>query len=124
MHRRVLALLLPLVLLISGCTPIERQAYNTIVGAKAFLDSMKAQHPECSTSSSTLCDTIKRATYAKDALITATEIYCSGPQFEAGGVCNPPAKGTAAAQQVTAKLQAAITNYQSVESDVRKAVGK
>src|SRR5262245_40186864 len=108
-------------LLVAGCSPLERQAYNTIIGAKAFLDSMKSQHPECSTANSTLCDTLKRATAGKDALITAIEVYCSGPQFEAGGACNAPAKGTPAAQQAADKLKSAIANYESLESDVRKA---
>lgn len=114
-----------LVFLIWGCDSLERKAYNTVVGAKAFLDDMKSKHPECvagTASTSTICDSLRRATGAKDALIDAAEVYCSGPQFETGGVCQPPAKGTPALQQATAKLQAAISNYTTIESDVRKAV--
>lgn len=128
-HRKfnlaVLAVVMSLALAVAGCTPVEVSAYRTVVGAKAFLDSMKAQHQECATGAvSTMCDSLKRATGAKDALITAIEIYCAGPQFAAGGPCNAPAKGTPTAQQALAKLQAAISNYQLIEVDVRKAVGK
>lgn len=123
-RRKIVLLILPLTLLINGCSPIEKQAYNTVVGAKAFLDSMKSQHPECSTATSTLCVSLKRATGAKDALIDAVEVYCSSPAFLNGGPCTPPSKGTPASQQALDKLKAAITNYDQIESDVRKVVSK
>jgi hypothetical protein len=109
-----------IVLILSGCTPIERTAYNTVVGAKAFLDSEKKQHPECATTpGSSVCTNIVKAVAAKDALIDAITVYCSGPDFNTGGACNPPAKGTPAATQATAKLKAAIDNYNQIASDLK-----
>jgi len=105
-----------------GCTPIERQAYDVIVGAKAFLDSAKAQHPECANTQSTICGDLRQATAAKDALIDALEIYCSGPQFENGGACQPPAKGTPAFTQAEAKIKAAIADYNQTANDLKGAL--
>src|ERR1700687_1957030 len=107
-----------LVVFLSGCTSVERQAYNTVVAAKAFLDSEKAAHPECTTTPiTTVCSILPRAVSAKDALISAIEVYCAGPTFSAAGgqgACNAPSKGTPAATQATAKLQAAIASYNQI----------
>ena len=117
-----------------GCTPLEKQAYDVIVGAKAFLDSAKAQHPECTTTARfvapdgtthtaipaiPICGTIRQATFAKDALIDALEIYCSGPQFESGGACQPPAKGTPAFDQAQNKLKDTIADYNQIANDLK-----
>lgn len=110
-------------LLVIGCTPVEKQAYTVIVGAKAFIDSEKKSHPECSTApGSTICVNLVKATAAKDALIDAVEVYCASPAFLNGGPCTPPAKGTPAATQATAKLQAAISAYNQTEKDVKGAI--
>lgn len=125
MWRRNLVLVaLVFSMFLAGCSPVERQAYNTIVAAKGFLDSLKSQHPECVSATSALCVDLKRATSAKDSLIDAVEVYCSGPQFENGGPCNAPAKGTPAAQQAADKLKAAIANYEQTEKDLKGVVGK
>lgn len=109
---------------IFGCSPLEKQAYNVIVYSNAFLKSMKAQHPECTTSQTPLCQKLSQAVAAKDLLIDATEQYCAGPDFNAGGKCNPPAKGTPAAQQAAAKLQSALASYEQIETDLKGAAGK
>lgn len=109
--------------LTAGCSPIEKQAYQAVVSANAFLKSMKAQHPECDNASSVLCSSLSRATSAKDALIDAVEVYCAGPDFNGGGKCNPPAKGTPGADQAQAKLRAAISQYEQIESDLKLAAG-
>ena len=122
MKRLITALVIVLVL--SGCTSLERSAYNTVVAAKAFLDKEKAQHPECATTPDTVvCKDLKQAVGAKDALIDAITVYCSGPDFNAGGACNPPAKGTPAATQAAAKLQNAISMYNSIAADLKAATG-
>lgn len=112
-----------LIVLLIGCTSVERQAYNVVVGAKAFLDSERSAHPECATgATTTVCTDISKAVLAKDALISAIEVYCAGPTFNASGdqgACNPPAKGTPAATQATAKLQAAIANYNQVATELK-----
>lgn len=124
-HKRAIGLAVLLVLLpgMAGCPALERDAYNTVVGAKAFIDAEKKIHPECvNLAASNLCMNLGKATSAKDALIDAAEVYCSGPQFEAGGPCQPPAKGTAAYTQAEAKLKAAIAAYKQVEKDVKGAI--
>jgi hypothetical protein len=112
------------VLVIAGCTPVERTAYQTVVAAKSFLDSEKASHPECATvPESTICSDIQKAVGAKDALIDAITVYCSGPDFNTGGSCNAPQKGTAAYDQAAAKLQAAIGLYNQAAADLKQATG-
>lgn len=114
---------LTMVLVLFGCTPVERTAYSTIVAAKAFLDSEKASHPECATATSTVCVDLKKAVSAKDLLIDAAEVYCSSPTFDQnGGACTPPAKGTPASQQAVAKLNAAIAAYNQAASDLKGVV--
>ena len=80
-------------LILAGCPTVQSDAYKTVVAAKAFLDDQKTKHPECATgAASQTCNYLKQATAAKDALIDAGEAYCGGPQFEAGGACQAPAK--------------------------------
>lgn len=127
-------MVLAVCLSLCGCTPTERLAYNVIVGAKAFLDSEKKAHTECSpvpvqlpngqmgqsVQGTAVCVDLARATAAKDSLIDAVEIYCSGPQFAtAGGACQPPKKGTPGYVQAEAKLKAAIANYSQIEADLK-----
>lgn len=108
---------------LSGCQPVEKQAYQAVVSANAFLKSMRSQHPECQSAVSVVCSYLTQATAAKDSLIDAVEIYCAGPDFTGGGKCNPPTKGTPAAIQVEAKLRAAMANYQEIESLLKSAAG-
>jgi len=111
-------------LYVSGCPTVERVAYTTAVGAKAFTSSVQSNHPECATATSTLCKNLARAVAAKDTLIDAAEIYCSGPDFLNGGPCQPPSKKTAAYQIARDKLQAAINAYDQTEKDVKGAMGQ
>lgn len=118
-----LALVVLACVVMTACTPVEKQAYNTIIGAKAFLDHTRALHPECATTpNTTVCQGINRTTGAKDALIDAVKVYCSGPQFENGGACQPPAKGTPTHDQAVAKLKAAIASYNQIEKDLKGAL--
>lgn len=119
---KLLCCLIPLAL-VAGCTSIERQAYNTIVASKAFLDSVKVKHPECPATTSAVCTDLSQATAAKDALIDAVEVYCSSKSFDtAGGECTPPNKTDPASQQITDKLQSAMSVYAQAKSDLTKAV--
>lgn len=106
-----------------GCAPIERQAYRTFVGAKAFLDSVKKVHPECASGAvSQVCSVLAKATAAKDSIIDAAEVYCASPSFDATkdpGECSPPAKGTPANDQAVAKLKAAISMYNQMSADLK-----
>lgn len=117
---------LAIVALLSGCTPLERSAYNTVVAAKAFLDKEKQQHPECENitgATSTVCVDLQKAVGAKDALIDAITVYCSGPDFNNGGACNAPDTHTAAGVTAEAKLRAAIANYNQIQADLKQATG-
>lgn len=119
--------------LLVSCSPVERQAYNIVVGGKAALVSYRANHPECnfdlatglsSDTKTTACITNNRLTSAKDAIIDAAEVYCAGKDFDAvpGGVCNAPKKGTPGAEQAIAKLKAAVASYEQIERDVKGAL--
>ena len=121
MRRVSLFLILALTVSTVACTPIEKQAYNTIVAAKAFLDASKAQHKECSAEpTKAVCVDLQKATAAKDFLIDSVEVYCSSPSFDtAGGTCMPPAKGTPAYQVAITKLQAAIAAYNQAAADLK-----
>lgn len=119
MSKSFLSVIAVAVLLV-GCTPLERQVYEAVVASKAFLDSVKAKHPECTTgATATVCVDLSKATAAKDALIDAVEVYCAGPDFNSGNACNPPAKGTPAAVQATAKVQAALASYNQTAGDLK-----
>jgi hypothetical protein len=120
--KRLAVVVILAALFVAGCPKIENEAYQMVVASNAFLKSMKAQHPECETSKSALCENLTRAVSAKDALIDAVEIYCSNTVFESGGACQPPAKGTPAATQALAKLQAAMRGYKQAEIDLKGAI--
>ena len=118
--------------LLSGCSSLEKQAYKIAVGAKAFTQNISAKHPECgsrdtsglwvpSGSPAGVCVSISKAIAAKDLLIDAAEIYCAGPEFEAGGACNAPTDKTLK-EQLIAKVQAAIHDYEQTEADLRAAL--
>jgi hypothetical protein len=120
----VLLLLLPLLLTLNGCIPEEQVAYKTVIASKAFLDSLKVGHPECGpgiTASTPFCSNLRTAIAAKDLIIDAVEVYCSGPQFNTGGACNPPKKGTPGYTQALVKLQTALANYEQIEKDLKQA---
>jgi len=124
-RRSIAVTILVLGLVVAGCTPLERSAYNAAVAGKAFLDKEKAAHSECASGgTSTLCSALSRGTAVKDSLLDAIAVYCAGPTFDAGGACNPPAKGTPAATQATAKLQAAMASWNQVVTDIKAAGGK
>lgn len=116
-------------LILSGCSALERQAYNVIVASKAFTLSISAKHPECGTrdanglwvsahNSAGVCSAIDKGISAKDLLIDAAETYCAGTDFEAGGPCNAPTDKTIKSQ-LAAKVAAAISNYEQTETDLR-----
>jgi hypothetical protein len=127
--KRITPALIVAFLWLSGCTPLERTAYNTVVAAKAFLDKEKMQHPECKFGEATVdvhttvCDDIRKAVGSKDALIDAITVYCSGPEFNTGGACNAPDVHSAAGVQAEAKLRAAITQYNQTAADLKQATG-
>lgn len=122
-HRLMVIPLLALCLVISGCPSVVQDAYSTIVASKAFLDTAKKQHPECASGgTAAVCQKLKQATSAKDALIDVVEIVCAGPNFNAGGACDLPKKGTPGYDQAEAKIRAAIAAYNQAAADVKGAL--
>ena len=121
---KLLTLLVVSVLLCTSCTPVEKVAYDTAVGAKAFLDSIKSKHPECATAMTTLCSDLRRATAAKDILIDAGEAYCNVAQYATTSTqpCMPAPKGTAASKQAIAAIQSAIAEYNNAAADLKAVV--
>lgn len=118
------AVLLLATLWATSCTPPERVAYETVVASKAFLDKTKSQHPECQQGTqSTVCTDLAKATGAKDALIDIVETLCAGPNFNSGGQCDFPKKGTPAGDQAISKLNAAIAAYNQTANDLKAATG-
>lgn len=115
-----------LALVLAGCPKEETVAYRTAVGAKAFLDNVKSKHPECDNLANTMpvCQALRRATAAKDILIDAGEVYCGGAQFESGGPCNAPQKGTPAQKLALDKLNAAVSQWKQFDADLRAALSK
>lgn len=114
---------------LTGCSPVEVQAYRIIVGAKAFTSSIGNSHPECGSrdsnqhwvptaNTSAVCNSIVKTISAKDLMIDITELYCSGPDFETGGACNPP-KDKGVQAQLIAKVKFAIQNYEQTETDLK-----
>lgn len=105
-----------------ACNPPEKIAYKTAVGAKAFLDSVKKAHGECTIPQAItprVCTLLVQTTSAKDLLIDAGEAYCGGKTFDEGGACNAPKKGDAAYQVSIDKLSAALKVYQQAEKDLK-----
>jgi len=122
--KRIIPVLIAIAIVLAGCTPLERTAYNTVVAAKAFLDKERSVHPECASgATSTVCVDLGKAVGAKDSLIDAISVYCSGPDFNNGGACNAPDTHTAAGVTAEAKLRAAITNYNQIAADLKTATG-
>ncbi len=109
----------------AGCPKPEQDAYRTVVGAKAFIDSVKSKHPECGVSSSSaLCADLRRATSAKDVLIDAGEIYCNVAVFGDADKtpCMPTPKGTPGASAALATLRNAIANYERLETNLKAVI--
>lgn len=118
-------LIVPFLLFLYGCTPVEKVAYRTVVGAKAFLDSVKSNHPECAGPSLiALCTDLRKAISAKDLLIDAGEVYCNVATFGNSDTtpCHPTDKSTPAGQKALTVLQNSITQYSQAEKDLKGVI--
>lgn len=103
---------------ISTTTPnppqsLQANAQDAIATAKGFLDEAKKQHPECSLDQTALvCHTIAQAVAAKDTLINAVSVYCSGPEFDSGGTCTPHS-------DKETLVMSALTNLRQIMADAQ-----
>ncbi|MBZ5523572.1 MAG: hypothetical protein LAP21_15165 [Acidobacteriia bacterium] len=124
-----LAISLLLISTVIGCSPTEVTGYRIIVGARAFTKSIGTSHPECGTrdandkwqsshNTANVCVALDKAVAGKDTLIDLLETYCSGPQFDSGGACNPPTDKTVK-NQLEVKIRSAISLYTQTETDLK-----
>jgi hypothetical protein len=94
-----------------ACTPIEQSARNTAAALNGALTAAQAKYQASCTANpkQTVCTTINQAIAGQNALITATEAYCSWPP---GTITTPPLPTTACTpvKTATAALQTAIAN--------------
>lgn len=120
---------LPLLLFTLACPhqPLEQTARDAVATAKGYLESAKANHPECvpqpahpqvAPAASTMCSIINRGIAGKDLVIDALETYCANPDFDSkGGVCTPN-------KDAEPKLRAALSNLNQILKDVKGIEGK
>jgi hypothetical protein len=123
-NKLVYCLVLSIILI--GCTPLERTAYDLAVASKAFLNSIQAAHTECSLSTfpagkATLCLDLLKAVAAQHLLVDAGEAYCNQATFGVTSVlpCKPSPSGTGAATRAVNALNQAISGYRQAESDLK-----
>ena len=110
--------------LLIGCTPAETQAFRTLTGSKAIIESEMAKHGECKNSSTTpLCNALNRAIPAQHAAVLALDAYCASTDYLTNqGPCKPPTDPTAKAE-LKAKLQTAVGNLNGIVASVKAAAG-
>jgi hypothetical protein len=116
---RAMYLAVFLALTLAGCD-LAKSSRDGIASAKGALDKAKLQY-SCGTptQNASVCNRIAQGVAIKDTAINALEIYCSGPQFDAGtGACQPstdPDKKKVLAD----KLNAAMRQLNQIMSDLK-----
>lgn len=120
----LLLLVAPILVAIAGCSqPVESIARDGIAAASGFLNNQNSIHTdECKKDAmQPTCQQLSRASHALNLTITALEVYCAGPAFDAGtGPCQPPAANQAALEQ---KLVAALSNLNVEITETKKVLG-
>jgi hypothetical protein len=104
-----------------ACSPLEQQARNTAAALQGAIGAAQAQYQStCTTTpTQTPCTIINQAVAGQNALVTATETYCSWT------VTAPPANATAACVPVksaAAGLQTAISNATLFVTELRGVI--
>ena len=132
------AVLMGATLLLIACQPIEKTARDAIVGAEAFLNQAKVNHPECNPAlppdhplivefgpqaDNNICQAIYKAIAAQNVAVEALSFYCSGsPQagelsFNDGGECIP-VRSPDLRKQLQSRLKAALFDLDGIISDL------
>lgn len=116
-----LLLLVPCLLILAGCpSGVESKARDTSAALKGAIGTAQAEYAVSCTASptTTTCTTITRAIAAQNALITATEAYCSwstsAPPPDTTTKCVPVASAQAALNAAIANATQAITEVKGV----------
>lgn len=115
--------LIVITLICAGCPSVENNARDTIAGQKAFVDSVAKAHPECNDpatrTSAQVCVLVDQANSIKHVAGDALNLYCSGPDYDAGtGPCQPPTD-KAQKDQLQNKLNAALRDLGQIITDLK-----
>jgi hypothetical protein len=108
-----------LVLVLAGCSQIERDARDTAAALSGVLISAQTQNQDCiKDSTGPNCALISRGIAAQNVLITATETYCGWT------VANPPASGAKCVPvaSATAGLNSAISNASLIITEIKGVI--
>lgn len=117
---KALLLIFPL-LILTACSPVEKQARNAAAALQgSILQAQEHYGASCQNDpSQAICTTINKAISAQNALITAGETYCSWSPT------NPPADPKAECvpvKELEPALRAAIANAAQFTSELKGAL--
>lgn len=116
--------LLAVVLLASGCSPLENQARDVAATSQGVIQQAQRTHlAECQANPSKPfpCGTINQAVAAQNALIDAAETYCGWPaRPSAAELAASKGKPCARLQSASQTLSAAVRNLNVLVSDLKK----
>ena len=121
--KRKYLVVVPIVLILFGCQPLENSARDAIAVSQGFIQQAQINHHVQCVANPTLafpCGVINQAVGAQNALIDATETYCSWPSRPTTPSTLPCAHNKSALPILTAALQ----NLSSLLPDLKKAAGK
>jgi len=112
--------ILPLLLILAGCAPLQDTARDAIAASKGVLESAQLQHRDSCIADphQKTCVIIHDGVAAENSAIDALELYCSnsGAQsFQTGGPCIVD-------KSAAPKLEAALANLNQIISDVKGLV--
>ena len=109
--------LLPFLVCLLACTPLEQQARNTAAALQGAIVAAQNQYGATCKVSPTLgaCVDINKAVLGQNALVTAVEAYCGW------STTNPPATSAVCVPVKTAQaaLQTAIANSNAFIVDLK-----
>jgi len=107
-------------LVLTACSPIEKQARDTAAALSGLLVTAQSQYaPSCVPNpTQTICQTINRGISAQALLITSVETYCSWAISlqppDANAKCSPVKSAQAALTSAIANANQAITDMKGV----------
>ena len=113
-------LLIPLLLVLTGCSPIEQQARNTAAALQGVIVAAQSQYLTTCTSNSsqTVCTSINNAVSGENALVTAVEAYCgwstTNPPSDPKAQCVPVKTAQAGLQTAIANANVFITELKGM----------
>jgi len=123
MFRPTILLLLSLVLLTSGCSPLENQARDLAATSQGVIQQAQKTHlAECQANPTKPfpCVTINQAVAAQNALIDAAETYCGWPaRPSVAELAASKGRTCARLQTASTALSAAVRNLNVLVKDLQ-----